>query len=103
MLVYNWCFFLLKKKRNLYIPYEGGVNKHPYLSISFILFLFFWWFCAMLDWKEVRTFVKKNLEFMSIGVLVVVLFIYSMFSTSHLKVVMKSDNEDFKFEVGVSE
>lgn len=82
---------------------KGGVNKHPYLSISFILFLFFWWFCAMLDWKEVRTFVKKNLEFMSIGVLVVVLFIYSMFSTSHLKVVMKSDNEDFKFEVGVSE
>jgi|GEM_PF-6302448 len=57
----------------------------------------------MLDWKEVSTFVKKNLEVVGIGVLVAGLVIYSMFSTSHLKVVMKSDNEDFKFEVGVSE
>ena len=103
ILVDDWYFFLLKKKRNLYNPYEKGVNKHPYLSISFILFLFFQWFCTMLDWKEVSTFVKKNLEVVGIVVLVAGLVIYSMFSTSHLKVVMKSDNEDFKFEVGVSE
>ena len=57
----------------------------------------------MLDWKEVSTFVKKNLEVVGIVVLVAGLVIYSMFSTSYLKVVMKSDNEDFKFEVGVSE
>ena len=41
ILVNDWYFFLLKKKRNLYNPYEKGVNNHPYLSISFILFLFF--------------------------------------------------------------
>ena len=57
----------------------------------------------MLDWKEVSTFVKKNLEVVGIVVLVAGLVIYSMFSTSHLKVVMNSDNEDFKFEVGMSE